>query len=82
MSPRTPPEWQRLTKADLYVQTVQQAAKIRELLDEIERLLLSHEARSQALGEALNEVTYWRQRAIHAEQRLPDRLSLVPREPA
>lgn len=76
MTPRTIPEW-RAWSIQLQTQTIQQAAKIRELLDEIERLLISHEQRSQALGDALNEVTYWRFRATDAEQRLPDRLRLV-----
>lgn len=81
MTPRTIPEW-RAWSIQLQTQTVQQAAKIRELLDDIERLLLSHEERSQALGEALNEVSYLQQRVIELERRLPDRLRIVPNEPA
>lgn len=83
MTPPTPRAWRRLTKADLYLQTAQQAEKILELMDNYDDLLHSHEDLNQRLGEALNEVLYWQQRATQAEQRLPDRLRLVgPEESA
>lgn len=82
MTPRTLHDWRVWANA-LQVQTARQATKVEELLDEIERLLISHESLNQRLGEALNEVTYWRLRATEAEQRLPDRLRIVgPEESA
>lgn len=66
-----------------YTAATSQEALLRDLAARLEQTM---EALSDALiakEELAEQATYWRQRAVHAEQQLPTRLRLVrPEEPA
>lgn len=53
------------------------ADRLEQTMDALSDALIRQEDAHQQLGEAHNEITYWRGRATQAEMRLPDRLHIV-----
>lgn len=53
------------------------AERLEQTMEALADALIRVEGHNQEIGEALGEVTYWRQRATEAERQLPRRLRLV-----